>query len=80
MYRARKWLAAVFVFTGPSFLCAQNQDTNPAPVSNVVNSERPGWMHFSASERVRMEYITGEGFEPINDRYLLNLLQLNMTL
>ena len=80
MNRAWKWFAAVFGFMVPCVLCALNQDTDSTPVSNAVNSELPGWMHFSASERVRMEYITGEGFQPVDDRYLLNLLQLNMTL
>ena len=80
MYRAWKKLAAILVCAVPGIVCAQDQPQDPIPASSFLNNQLPGWMHFSAAERVRGEYIAGEGFQPITDGYLLNLLQLNMTL
>src|SRR5579872_2614717 len=70
--------AIIFVLTAPCLVRAQDQTAEALP-TNFVNRELPDWMHFNAGERVRAEYITGDNFEPSTDRYLLNLLQLNMT-
>ena len=80
MYRAWKRLTAFLICSVPGTVYAQGQDPGSAPVSSVINGQLPGWMRFSISQRVRGENITGETFQPLSDRYLLNLLQLNLTL
>ena len=68
----------LLVSVGPATLFAQGTNPAPTPVSNEINSELPGWLHFSGEERARMEYIVGENFKAIDDLYLLNRLRLNM--
>lgn len=64
-------------FLGAATLNGQDA-TAPTPVSNAINAELPKWLHFSGEERARMEYIAGEGFQPVADLYLLNRFRLNM--
>jgi len=80
LYRAWKKLAAVLVCAIPCIVCAQDQGPGPAPASHFIDDQLSAWMHFHITERIRGEYIAGEGFQSITDRYLLNLLQLNMKL
>src|ERR1700749_3308697 len=62
-------------------LFAQNARTPiPAPLSDRINTDMPAWLRFSGEERIRMEYIVGEGFKPVDDAYLMNRLRLNMDL
>lgn len=61
------------------FLYAQDsKPPDPTPLSNEVNANLPGWLHFSGEERTRMEYIVGENFKSIDDLYLLNRLRLTL--
>jgi len=48
------------------------------PVADEINSQLPSWLRFSGEERIRTEYIVGEGFKPVTDLYLLNRLRLNL--
>ncbi len=54
--------------------------SSPTPVSDEINSKLPSWLRFGGEERVRMEYIVGQGFKPVGDLYLLNRLRLNLSL
>ena len=70
----------LFVCLGAVLLAQDPKPPDPTPVSNEINTELPGWLHFGGEERARMEYIVGEGFKRVADLYLLNRLRLNFEL
>lgn len=74
----QKVLLNLACLSGVVLLAQDPKLPEPTPVSNEINTKLPAWLHFSGEERVRMEYIVGEGFKPIDDLYLLNRLRLNM--
>lgn len=63
---------------GPLLFGQTSQTSDPAPLSNEVNSQLPDWLRFGGEERARMQYILGENFKSVDDHYLLNRLRLNM--
>jgi hypothetical protein len=38
----------------------------------------PAWISIAGEERARFENVTGQGFKPVGDRYLLNRLRLSL--
>jgi hypothetical protein len=64
-------------FLLPGLVGAADAKKEPAPITNRVNAEMPNWLRFSGEERVRMEFIDGQGFKSVRDLYLLNRLRFN---
>jgi hypothetical protein len=47
-------------------------------LSHYANAELPGWLRVSGEDRVRFEGLSGVGFKPAGNRYLLERLRLNL--
>ena len=61
-------------------LFAQSGTRTPTPISSRINAELPSWLRFGGEERVRMDSVAGQGFQPGRDLYLLNRLRINIDL
>ena len=57
---------------------ADAKPASPASLSDRLDAQLPSWLVLGGEERVRTEYIVGEGFKPVDDAYLLNRLRLNV--
>lgn len=77
----RVLLAAMFFFgswaLGPR-LQAQNLQEGERVPSDYLNAELPRSIRFSGEERIRFEGLSGIGFLPADNRYLLQRLRLNL--
>src|SRR5580658_8777729 len=70
--------SALFVLCGGMLVAQTPTGTDAGPISQEINSQLPSWLHFGGEERARFEGITGEGFKPVGDAYMLNRLRLSM--
>lgn len=78
MKTLRTWLILVNCVAGAVLFAQDKKPADLTPLTKEVNRELPSWLHFGGEERARMEHLTGEGFKPVADLYLLNRLRLNM--
>jgi hypothetical protein len=78
-HRMERYVLVAAGWLGAAVLCAQTAASPPEPpVSGFVNGQLPRWLRFSGEERARVEGLTGIGFRPAEDLWLLNRLRLNL--
>lgn len=62
----------------PRDAAAQSKAAPDGIVSGYANSKLPAWLRLSGEERVRLDGLSGVGFKPASNTYLLQRLRLSL--